>query len=270
MAYNEDWSTSGGESRDKGVDIQVGANDRPDKEKKKKKKEKAFWEQMWAERPEQVTGLTPEGLIDPKYAHNADAYAQELQGKLAGTNLDTQVLDMLQQEAMRTGPSAWYTLAAEKQGLEEQGLKDAAARQALSGSAQARAALAMRGGLTGGAAERLAKSGQSDLMRSRQEVGRQGVLNRAQLGISDEEKRMQTAAMIPGMQAQKFQTEMQKLDAWNQGEKAKQQAAQMNIQNALAAVSAQNQAELEKWQSKGEMWGAERKAQAQENSNKKG
>lgn len=272
MAMQDDYYAPGGS---KGTDfmdnspktIEVGGDKQP--KQKKKKNEKPFWEIMWEERPEYQSGLTAEGTIDPRYAFNVDAYNQQLQEKLAGTNLDTQVLDMLQQEAMRTGPSAWANLATQQQSLEEQNLRDAAARQALSGSAQARAALAMRGGLSGGAAERLARTGQSDLIRARQEVGRQGVGARAQIGLKDEEKRMQTAQLIPGMQAQRFNTEMQKLDAWNRGEQARMEAQQLNIQNALNALAAKNQAELSQWQSKGEMAAAERKAQAQENSSKK-
>jgi hypothetical protein len=79
--------------------------------------------------------------------------------------------------------SPWYKMALEKQGAEQARLMDQAARQQSGALAGARSQLAMRGGLTGGAAERLAGSGAENLLQTMQLQRQGGAVERGQLGM---------------------------------------------------------------------------------------
>jgi len=92
----------------------------------------------------------------------------------------------LQQKALAEGDTRGAQLARERQGLMSAQAMDQAARQQAGAGAQARSALAMKGGLTGGAAERLAQAGQSGLMRARQMQNTQDQMAGLQISAQDE------------------------------------------------------------------------------------
>jgi hypothetical protein len=79
--------------------------------------------------------------------------------------------------------SPWYKMALEKQGAEQAGLMDQASRQQAGALAGARSQLAMRGGLGGGAAERLASGGAENLSQMMQQQRQAGAVERGQLGM---------------------------------------------------------------------------------------
>lgn len=79
--------------------------------------------------------------------------------------------------------SPWYKMALERQGAEQSRLMDQAARQQAGALAGARTNLAMRGGLRGGAAERLAASGAENLTNLMQQQRQAGAVERGQLGM---------------------------------------------------------------------------------------
>lgn len=81
------------------------------------------------------------------------------------------------------GPESYIEKALQQQKLEEtQGLDKAQLAQA-QGSAQARANLAMRGGITPQQRLQLEKQGQRDLMMQRQGITGQGAAERARIGL---------------------------------------------------------------------------------------
>jgi hypothetical protein len=79
--------------------------------------------------------------------------------------------------------SPWYRMALEKQGAEQARLMDQASRQQAGALAGARSQLAMRGGLRGGAAERLAMGGAENVANMMQQQRQTGAVERGQLGM---------------------------------------------------------------------------------------
>lgn len=87
--------------------------------------------------------------------------------------------------AAGTKASPWLTMATQKQKLDEARLRDQAVAESMGASAGARSSLAMRGGLSGGAAERLASGGMQTGMMARNDISRQGMSDRLGLGMKD-------------------------------------------------------------------------------------
>jgi hypothetical protein len=102
---------------------------------------------------------------------------------------DPRALDAMRSRALG-GESPWLKMQLEKQGLEELTARDRAGEEALSGAALARSQLAMRGGLSGGARERIAMGAERNLNATRQGVGRAGQMDRLSLGIADDQTKM--------------------------------------------------------------------------------
>lgn len=113
-------------------------------------------------------------------------------------NANQDALNAMKQRSMDPGDSPWLKLQNQKQGFEETAARDRAAQQALAGSRQAESALAMRGGLGGGARERMAQMGGRNLSAMHQGIGRDSAMRRAQLGIADDQTKMAMLSQIPG------------------------------------------------------------------------
>lgn len=98
------------------------------------------------------------------------------------------------------GDTTWAAL--QRQMLENQGntAKGDARKQALTGMAQARSGLAMRGGLRAGAGERMAMGNQRALMSNIQNIGAQTRDQNLQLSLADEEMKNQVLGQIGGEQ----------------------------------------------------------------------
>ena len=79
--------------------------------------------------------------------------------------------------------SPWTQMAMDKQAIDERNALDLSGRQQSTGLAQARNNLSMRGGLSSGAAERLAAQGADSLLTSQQGSRNQGMLARANIGM---------------------------------------------------------------------------------------
>lgn len=154
------------------------------------------------------------------------------------TRLDETGLKTLRERATSTGPSAWAKMMTDKQGIEQAEAADNAARTAASQTAAARSALARSGGLRGGAAERLAGKGAEAELMARQSVFRQGMLDRANIGVEDERLRTDLLKSLPGQElsAAQYKTAMdtQNMEALNQG-------GQFNVSNRIADVQNRNQ-----------------------------
>lgn len=153
------------------------------------------------------------------------------------SRFDSSGLDALKTRATQTGPSTWLDMANKQQGLEEMTGLNQANRGAATAGASARANLAMRGGLRGGAAERLAGQSSEQALLAGQDVRNQGALTRAGLGVQDEGFKMDMLKQLPGAQLASANyhsgvDQFNKLGQLN--------ASQFNIQNQLGDLAGQN------------------------------
>jgi hypothetical protein len=156
-------------------------------------------------------------------------------------NIDTRGIEALRNEALRTGPSAWRTLA-------EQQDADKLARTQAGYLTQGKNQLATTGGLSSGAAERLASRSNIEGLRQRQALA-------GQYALADENKRMDTLAQLPGQELN--------LAQFNRG------TQQQNVQNALEDIQGKRQADLASYLEQMRGWASERTAQATPSGGKK-
>lgn len=119
---------------------------------------------------------------------------------VAGLTPDQTALNAIKDKALATGPSAWAKLALDQNNLDLLNAKDQAGAQALSGANTAGGLLAMRGGLGGGAAERIATNASRDMNASRQAAGRNAALGRLGVLTSDEQQKNALLTQVPGME----------------------------------------------------------------------
>lgn len=180
--------------------------------------------------------------------------------------LDESGINAIKGKALQQGPSAWMRMALDKQGVEQRGLMNSAAQNAASGNAAARASLAMRGGLGGGAAERLASNTGNDLALARQGVLQQGALQRSDIGLADEANKMDLLKQLPGAQlgAAQYKTGV---DQSNMQKNLS--TGQFDIQNAINNLNNQNEFNKFKYGEQMKVKGAGMSAQAMENAGKK-
>lgn len=168
------------------------------------------------------------------YDPNTMAMAPQVQNELNGVNLDTRGLDKFRNEALRTGPSRWAGLQVGKTYGEEQAARERAKQEALSGTSQAQSDLAMHGGLSSGARERTAQTGQRSELAMSQQAGRQGAQNRLQVGINDESNRIAQLSQLPAFEQQVYGNQFQKAQALNQ-------AHLQDVQNQIAETNRLNE-----------------------------
>lgn len=156
--------------------------------------------------------------------------------------------DKLQQRATQEGPSPWLQMQLKQQGMQQMDQANSAARGAAGANAGARASLAMRGGLSGGAAERLARGGSQDLNARRQDIANQGAQQRMGLNIQDE-------ATKTGLLKDATAANMAQMNYANENNK-------FNIANQLGDVSGKNQWNMGNYQEKMKAYGAANTANA--------
>jgi hypothetical protein len=111
------------------------------------------------------------------------------------------------QKEMEASP--WYKMALEKQGLEQNRLLGQTQQQQAGQLAQARSNLAMRGGLSGGAAERMARAGAESGLLAAQNVRGAGALERSQLGMQGADLASRLGQFNIGQQSQTDLTNLQ-------------------------------------------------------------
>lgn len=161
----------------------------------------------------------------------------------------------LKERALGTGPSKWANLMLDKQKQEELAGRDLATRQAMSGAAQARSQLAMRGGLRGGARERLASQSMRDALAARQDVSKQGIGSRFGILTEDESQRMK---LLPQFSEAEGQLSRYNLELGNR-------AQQSNIEAALKEKQMKDAMAMDKYKEQMRAWAAEKEAEATRN-----
>lgn len=184
----------------------------------------------------------PEAPMTPDQRPELSPWEAMNQAEIRSTDLFKPT--MFNAEAMQTGLAAmspWQAMALEKQSAEQAKAMDEAARSQAGAVAGARTSLAMRGGLRGGAAERLARSGAENLAQTMQQQRQVGAIQRGEIGLRGAEMAKDIA----------------------QGNVAAQTEGQArNIQAALAELAAKRGYNIREFEEKAKMYGAEKTGQA--------
>lgn len=184
------------------------------------------------------------------------------------SHLDKGALEQLRTEGMSApGSSAWEQLMLQKQGVGESEQRDTANANAASGQQSALSQLATSGGVSGGARERLARMGMTNSAEARQNVARQGVMDRLGIGTTAEQNRIGILSNLPGQELASagYQTGLDTSNRdYNTG------VNQYNIGNVLAAKGAKSAADQATYQEQMKAWAAKDSAEATANSGKGG
>jgi len=200
-------------------------------------------------------GLNPDGspkspqfssLVDPSTGRLKQQYSITEQlldpGSIAGYS---QYKDF----ATGTGPSAYATAAENQLNLKTAIERDKAMKDAATGAAAARSSLAMRGGMTSGARERLGKTNYADL---------QGVRRNQMVGLTD--ILTQDAGARQGA-LKDFTTLGANIGQFNTN--LKNQAQEFNVRSALEEINRGREFEMSRYKQESEKWAADKKSQAQ-------
>jgi len=226
-------------------------------------------------RPEFESQIDPAtGLLKSQYQMSVDKLQA---GKADLFELDPSSMEGLQafkKEALREGPSQWAQL--QQQMLEQQKGTDLdkAARQAGAAGAQARGSLAMRGGLSSGARERIATGGARDLMRSKQDIQRGSRASGLQLLSDDERNRLAMLSQVPGFETDigKFNVDQrtgqqqfnigQQTDADRFNIEGAGRTKAFNIEAALRGIGQERGEEMDIYKEQQKKWAAGKQAEA--------
>lgn len=168
----------------------------------------------------------------------------------------------------------------EQQEREQRGLREGAQKRAGQAAAQARAGLAMRGGLSSGARKRIATNMQSGLMDQYSDIARAGVGQRLGIQTEAEKQRERMLMGLPGMEQQALEPGFRKagllqnqygqqMRADMSNRDAKQRAEAGNIAATLQERKRLDASALDKYREDMKAYGAERTAQATEDTGKK-
>lgn len=190
------------------------------------------------------------------------AMGPELQQKMDAIQLDKRGINKFRDEALRSGPSAWQSLAMKNQDLSDLTARERGAKEVAGTAATARGQLAMRGGIRSGARERIARQGQRDYLAMSQDTNRQSDANKLQIQMNDETNRIQQLGMLPGMEVQSLQPDFQKLTMWGQGK-------QFDTTNQMGNKKGKNDYEQKKYEEYMKGYAANKDAQGQEDANDK-
>lgn len=177
---------------------------------------------------------------------------------------DRSALDALKGIGMAApGESAWEKMMMQKQGLQEATSRDKGVRGADTQRLASMSQLASSGGMTNSARERLARGAGSDMMSAKQDIARQGALDRLGIGVQGEQNRLGVLQALPGMELGRSQLESN-LGLANRDYSTNVNKA--NISSALTEVGRQDQAKQDTYARQMEAWAANQQANATANS----
>jgi len=186
-------------------------------------------------------GLNPDGSPRaPEFRSLIDPETGRLKGGLQMSLEGVPGYEDFKDFATGQGPSRYANAAKQEIGLKAALERDRAAKEAQQAYGMARGGMAMRGGLTSGASERLARNSMSDLMDARQGV-RQG--------------EMTGLAGILTKDAAARQGALGDLTRLGVG------AEEFNLGAALDEIRGERQAAWETYKEKGGQWAAKKKAE---------
>jgi hypothetical protein len=197
----------------------------------------------------------------PVYDPSTMASLPGTEDRLNTINPNRKGLEKFREEATRSRPSVWARLSKEKNFSEEAGARDRNRAVGRNAVAQAESDLAMRGGLSSGARERIARKGATDVLAMDQDVSRQANTNEMQIDINDEQNRISQLSMLPGMENQAYQLDLSEFDRWNAAKNA-------DIQRLADENARRNAFNMKLYETEMEKYAADRQAHATENSGK--
>ena len=159
--------------------------------------------------PEYDSLLNEDGTLKDEYVLTSD--------------YDPTYLNDLANFARSTDPSAWLQLTQDKINLEGAQARDDITEQRLGQLMQARENLAMRGGLRGGAAERLEGMGMEQAMMENQRLARSIQDQLLDASIAEETAKIDLRSQLPGMELRRagFDAEVNRYNINNAFEEAR-------------------------------------------------
>lgn len=174
----------------------------------------------------------------------------------ADVTADRSALDAMKTTALSNGPSPWASMMLEKQKQEQSQAADNAALANASQLNAAKSQMAQTGGLGAGSRERLSKSSMVNGLLSQQNVNRQGSLDRANIGVQDEQQKLGLLNNVQGQENNQAQLGMQN----------RQYATgvdQANTQMAMTDMNAKRAFDANSYNQAMQAWGAAKSADAQ-------
>jgi len=192
-------------------------------------------------------GSSPAGFDRPDYVMMRDPATGQLHENFQLGMGDS--YGALKDKAMTVGDTPWAQMMREKVALDKAQQMGSAVTQGQGQVSGARNRLAMTGGLTRGASERLESGGIGNLMRARQEVGRGANLNNLNISLQDEENKNQMLGQIGGVE--------QKIQGGNVG-------------NLMRDIASENEMSRSNYAEDMGAWGAAQSGQAQVDAAKAG
>lgn len=208
-------------------------------------------------------GMPTTPYYNPSYDPSTENLADPLQQQLNG--IDTNPLSMsvsnFKDLADRQGPSAWATSADQQQDALSSNALERGAAQTNGQTAQAVDQLGSSGGITSGARERAVEGGAKNYMNMSQDTSRQDSLNKLQIGVNDQQNKMQEMGMLPGMESQALQPQFQKANMWEQAKTA-------DVGNQITSTNNTNAFNQNNYQAQLGAWGANQQANATMKSGK--
>ena len=174
-------------------------------------------------------------------------------------------IQRLRERATAQGPSQAAQYLTGQQRLMQQQQEQAARQQAAGGQAGAWSRLAMRGGLGGGARERLAGQAMAGQQQALQNIGMGGAQQRLGLLAQDEQQKLALQQALPGLQ---LGQEQAILGAQQADVARREGARQQNITAMLGDVGRKADFEQERFKTQMQALAAERQARAEESGKK--
>lgn len=177
-------------------------------------------------------------------------------GKDADVTIDSRAQDAIRSKGLATGDSPWAMMQLQKNQMDAQNQKQNLATQGASSAAMARNNMAMRGGLSSGARERIGQNAIQAQMMGQQQVGRD--MNAQNLNIRSQDEAMKTDALKTTMQADSANANMALQNRDYRGN--------VDLQNRNAAmmdVDAKRTFDLSVYKDKMAAYGASKSADAQ-------
>jgi len=201
------------------------------------------------------------GGLDPRMAKARDIAQRAEIGTGAQYGMAEQDVGRLAGRAWGQGPSASAQAMLEQQRLGELSGRERFQEGMAGQLAQQRAGLAARGGLSGGAGERLARSSGREQMMGMQQMGREGRAARLGITAQDEAQRMALQQQMPGMRMglEQYQTGLSEREAVREAERQ-----QINQQLAMQKAGLWGQTGLQQRGQDANIWQATQQMQQQE------
>jgi hypothetical protein len=179
---------------------------------------------------------------------------------------DEGALNAMKSRAMDPGDSNWLKLQMQQNGVNQRNMTDQGIRQAGSATAQAQSNLAMRGGMSTGARERIAAQGLEGQANAGQNAAMAASNNENALRIQDDQTKTDLLTKIPGLDiaSKGFSAG---LDQWNQGQKSDTDA--FNVTNSMNGLGMDTDAKKFTYGEGMKTYAAGKQAEAIGNSGKK-